>query len=85
MFQQLEILFKQYWYLLVTGMGLLIVLGAIFDWKWVLESRGGRPFGFLHWVLDNFGPKGYRIVVGVIGALMIVLTAIYAILLHVLQ
>jgi hypothetical protein len=80
--EQLGELARQYWYVIVGGIGVLLILGAVFKWKWALQHEGDRPFVPLFWVFELFGAKGYRIAIGIIGAMIVIFTAVYAVLLE---
>ena len=41
--------------------GIVMLIGAIQKWKWVLQMQGTRPFGFLYWLGYLWGEKGYRV------------------------
>ncbi|MGF6907912.1 Imm17 family immunity protein [Fusobacterium sp. PH5-44] len=73
--------FKKHWYLVIGGCGLLLLLGAIFKWGWVLQTQGDRSMGFMQFVSRNFGETGYRIVMGILGILLILFAIGYPILL----
>jgi ABC-type multidrug transport system permease subunit len=74
-------LISQYWYVLVGGIGILLILGAVFKWKWAMQREGDRPLGFMSWIYTLFGETGYRIAIGVAGVLLVVFTVVYAVLL----
>jgi hypothetical protein len=80
--EQLGELARQYWYVIVSGIGVLLFLGAVFNWKWALQHEGDRPLGCLFWVFSLFGAAGYRIAIGVTGVLIVVFTVVYAVLLE---
>lgn len=46
---------------LVVGVGVVLLVGAIRKWRWVLQMQGTRPFGFLYWLGHVWGEKGYRV------------------------
>ena len=56
-------------FFIVTGA--LFLLGAIFRWKWVCDPQGENVLGFRAFVFRNFGEKGYRVIQGISGALII--------------
>lgn len=62
-------------YYLVTGLllvcGVVLLAGAILDWKWLTTREKERPKGIGNFVHKQFGEKGYRIAVGVGGAVTI--------------
>ena len=43
---------------LVPLFGIVMLVGAIQKWKWVLQMQGTRPFGFLYWLGYLWGEKG---------------------------
>lgn len=57
--------------LLVIALGVVLLLGSILKWKWVLQTQGDRPMGFLHWMYSLFGEKGYRIAMGFLSVMII--------------
>lgn len=79
--EQLGKLARQYWYVIVGGIGILLVLGSVFNWKWAMQHEGDRPLGFMSWIYNLFGAVGYRIAIGVVGALIVIFTIVYVILL----
>ena len=56
-------------WLLIAG-GLLIVIGCICNWNWVLESDG-RVWN-MNWIINTFGRKAARIYVGLLGTVLVV-------------
>ena len=56
--------------------GALFLLGAIFRWKWVCDPQGEDGLGFRAFVYRNFGEKGYRILQGISGAVIILCSAV---------
>ena len=46
---------------LIPLFGIIMLIGAIQKWKWVLQMQGTRPFGFLYWLGYLWGEKGYRV------------------------
>lgn len=50
--------------LIIIGIGIIFLIGAIRRWKWALDMTGQRsakPFGFLTLMQDFFGEDGVRI------------------------
>ena len=64
------------WQLFLFMAGLLFLLGAIFRWKWVYDPQGEDGLGFRAFVYRNFGEKGYRILQGISGAVIILCSAV---------
>ena len=64
------------WQLFLITAGLLFLLGAIFRWKWVCDPQGEDGLGFRAFVYRNFGEKGYRILQGIGGAVIILCSAV---------
>ncbi len=75
-------LIQKYWYVLVVAAGLLVLLGAIFKWKWVLGGDEGCDprFAPLRLARKLFGFTGYRIAMGILGVLVMALTIWYAVM-----
>lgn len=57
--------------LFLIVVGALFLLGAIFRWKWICDPQGDNTQGFLAFVYRNFGEKGYRVITGISGAVII--------------
>lgn len=62
---------QEQWQLFLIAVGALFLLGAIFRWKWVCDPQGELSHGFRAFVYRNFGEKGYRILQGTGGAVII--------------
>lgn len=60
---------ERYLELIIIGIGLLLLLGSVFNWKWTWRSR--KTFGFNAWVYSSYGEKGARINIGITGAFII--------------
>ena len=69
--ERLSQFLSQHWQLLVIAAGVLVLLGAVFNWKWICDPRGSNPMGFLAFVYRNFGEKAHRVAVGVLGVVII--------------
>lgn len=63
---------QEHWQLSILGVGLLFLLGGIFNWKWTWDPNGHRPMGFNAWVYRTFGEKGARINTAVIGGVIMI-------------
>lgn len=68
-------LLQENWQLSLVGVGMLLLFGAIFNWKWTWDPNGHRTFGFNAWVYRNFGEKGARISSGM-NAVIIIICAV---------
>ena len=64
------------WQFFFIVTGALFLLGAIFRWKWVCDPQGENVLGFRAFVFRNFGEKGYRILQGISGAVIILCSAV---------
>lgn len=62
---------KDYGYLIVAAVGLLILLGAILNWDWVLEGDG-RIMN-IAWISNMFGRTVARILIGIPGSIIVAL------------
>lgn len=60
------------WQLFLIVVGVLFLLGAIFRWKWVCDPQGENACGFRASVYRHFGEKGYRVLQGLGGIVIIV-------------
>jgi hypothetical protein len=79
--EKLGKLAQQYWFIIVGGIGVLLILGAVFNWKWAVQHEGDRPLGFMSFIYNLFGASGYRIATGILGGIILILTIVYALLL----
>lgn len=52
-------------YVLIAG-GLLFLIGAILDWKWVYRATGGDKARHA-FIFEVWGEKGYRVFIGICG------------------
>lgn len=70
-------------YYLVCGVILLsggiLLGGAILDWDWIATREKERPKGLGHFVYEQFGRKGYRVLLGFGGGICLV-TGIFLLL-----
>ena len=61
--------------LVFITVGILLLVGAINRWKWVLDITGeksNKPFSFLSIMHDWFGENGIRIGIIIISVLIII-------------
>lgn len=63
---------QEHWQLSIIGVGLLFLLGGIFNWKWTWDPNGHKTMGFNAWVYRTFGEKGARINTGIIGSVIMI-------------
>lgn len=68
------------WQLFLMLLGLLLLMGAIFRWKWVCDPQGERTTGFNAFVYRTFGEKGYRVLMGCTGSGIILCGAVMLLL-----
>lgn len=71
---------KKYIILVVPAAGLLVLLGAILNWDWVLEGDG-RIMN-IAWISNMFGRKAARVIIGINGAIIFIVGMIYFILMN---
>ena len=64
------------WQLFLITAGGLFLFGGIFRWKWGCDPQGEDGVGFRAFVYRNFGEKGYRILQGISGAVIILCSAV---------
>ena len=62
---------SQNWQMFVIAVGLLFLLGAVFNWKWLCNPHGSNPLGFLAFVYRHFGEKAHRVAVGIVSIVII--------------
>lgn len=59
------------WQLFMIVVGALFLMGSVFRWKWVCDPQGDNTQSFRASIYRNFGEKAYRVVNGLIGAIII--------------
>lgn len=64
------------WQIFIMTVGALFLLGAVFRWKWVCDPQGDNVLGFRAFVYRCFGEKGYRVITGISGAVIILCGAV---------
>lgn len=65
-----EFLKAHYQYVLLAG-GLLFLIGAIRDWKWVYQATGGDK-ARQAFIFEVWGEKGYRVFIGICGLILVI-------------
>lgn len=63
-----EFLKAHYQYVLIAG-GLLFLIGAIRDWKWVYRATEGDKARHA-FIFEVWGEKGYRVFIGICGLIL---------------
>lgn len=63
-----EFLKAHYQYVLIAG-GLLFLIGAIRDWKWVYQATGGDK-ARQAFIFEVWSEKGYRVFIGICGLIL---------------
>lgn len=66
---------KEYAGLVFVAAGVLLLVGAICRWKWVLDMTGqksNKPFAFLPVLHDWFGENGVRIGIMIMSVIIII-------------
>ena len=81
MYEKLQEIFKsfqefmsnnpEYGYLIGVGGFVLLLLGVVFDWDWVVMPDSGSRRWFHRFMMENFGRKATRIWLGIIFGLAI--------------
>lgn len=61
---------KLYGAYLVPLVGLIFLLGAIFNWKWITDPAGDKLF--MKFIYRTFGERGYRVTIGISGVIIII-------------
>jgi len=69
---------KEHYYWVMMAGGLLILIGAIRNWTWVVEpTKDDESNGFKYFIIYVFGVEAYRILMGLCGIILIVLGIIF--------
>uniref|UniRef100_A0AB33JI84 Immunity protein 17 n=1 Tax=Prevotella sp. GTC17260 TaxID=3236796 RepID=A0AB33JI84_9BACT len=69
---------KEHYYWVLMGGGLLILIGAIRNWKWVVEpTKEDENNGLKYFIIYVFGVEAYRFLMGFCGLALIVLGMIF--------
>ena len=67
---------KAYYQYVLIAAGLLFLIGAIRDWKWVYQATGGDKARHA-FIFEVWGEKGYRIFIGICGLLLVICGVIF--------
>ena len=59
------------WSLLLVLIGFLVLLGALFRWKWICDPQQEDPDSWKGKTYRAVGEKGYRVVMGGLGLVML--------------
>ena len=70
-----EWLTAHYQYVLIAG-GLLFLIGAIRDWKWVYQATVGDKVRHA-FIFEAWGEKGYRVFIGICGLLLVICGVVF--------
>lgn len=70
-----EFLRSHFEYVLIAG-GLLFLIGAILDWKWVSSATVGDKAHHA-FIFEMWGEKGYRVFIGLCGLGLIICGLVY--------
>lgn len=68
---------QEHWQYVVIAAGFLILLGVIFNWRWVTTPEGEQPNGPGRIIYDIFGQGGYRVFKVVLGLVIIACGAFF--------
>lgn len=62
---------QPYWQWVLMAAGLLVLLGAIFDWHWISNPTiEDKNHPFTHFILELWGVKGFRVSQGILGIIL---------------
>lgn len=64
-----------YQYVLIAG-GLLFLIGAIRDWKWMYQATVGDKVRHA-FIFEVWGEKGYRFFIGICGLLLVICGVVF--------
>ena len=73
-----EWLKAHYQYVLIAA-GLLFLIGAIRDWKWVYQATVGDKARYA-FIFEVWGEKGYRVFIGICGLLLTICGVVFLML-----
>ena len=73
-----EFLRAHFEYVLIAG-GLLILIGAILDWKWVSSATVGDKARHA-FIFEVWGERGYRVLIGICGLVLVICGLVYLVL-----
>ncbi|MDD7511155.1 MAG: immunity 17 family protein [Peptostreptococcaceae bacterium] len=73
-----EFLKAHYQYVLIA-VGLLFLIGAIRDWKWVYQATSGNKARHA-FIFEVWGEKGYRVFIGICGLILAICGVVLLIL-----
>ena len=73
-----EFLSFHFEYVLIVG-GLLILIGAILDWKWVSSATVGDKARHA-FIFEVWGERGYRVLIGICGLVLVICGLVYLVL-----
>lgn len=73
-----EFLSLHFEYVLIAG-GLLILIGAILDWKWVSSATVGDKARHA-FIFEVWGERGYRVLIGICGLVLVICGLVYLVL-----
>jgi len=74
----LELLKAHYQYVLIGG-GLIFLIGAIRDWKWVYRATSGIRARHA-FIFEVWGEKGYRVFIGFCGLALVLCGVVFLLL-----
>ena len=64
--------------MLIAG-GLLFLVGAIRDWKWVYQATVGDKARYA-FIFEVWGEKGYRVIIGICGLFLVICGVVFLML-----
>ena len=73
-----EWLKAHYQYVLIAA-GLLFLIGAIRDWKWMYQATVGDKVRHA-FIFEVWGEKGYRFFIGICGLLLVICGVVFLML-----
>lgn len=70
----MEILFeflKIHYQFVLIGVGLIIFISALCNWKWIINPNIGDKIRYA-FIFAMWGEKGYRVLIGLLGIVLII-------------
>lgn len=71
---------KAHYQFVLIGFGLILIVGSILKWKWILEPSGKMKNSFIFSIIiDKWGESGLRFIHIILGILLIVCGVLFLI------
>lgn len=71
-----------HWVVVPVVGGVVLLLAAVLDWRFLVDPEGPNASGLLNWIHRDLGRGAYRVALGAVAVLLIVSCVAYWILLQ---